>query len=171
MKILKTITIDKPIDDVWKVLAEDFDQAGVWMSGVYHSKKLIQTAKDPKAPMAGRVCDFSAKENAFYADEYINNFDEKNHILDFTVYPKNGPAFLPVNSSDIHVTLKEENGHTQVNWEVTPHLKPFGVLLSPLLKVGLGQFFGNLLREMKFYTETGEIAPSKHKYNKKVGLE
>ena len=166
MKIIKTITIDKSIDDVWKVLAEDFDQAEVWMSGVYHSKKLIQT--DPK--ITGRVCNFDNKENPFYADEVISKFDRKNHVLDFTVYPKNAPALLPIKSSDIHVTLKETSpNHTLLTWESTPHLKPYGVLLSPLLKVGIGKLYSGILDEMKFYTENGQISESKKRYNKKVG--
>ncbi|MEO0973599.1 MAG: SRPBCC family protein, partial [Pseudomonadota bacterium] len=56
MKIIKTITINAPIDTVWKAIATEYEHAGRWSSAVYASTALTGQAVGD-APVQGRVCE------------------------------------------------------------------------------------------------------------------
>ena len=60
MKINHEIEIDRPIDQVWDVLANQFADAYKWIASVPKSYELKEEAIDG-APVAGRMCELSAK--------------------------------------------------------------------------------------------------------------
>ncbi|TQV89530.1 SRPBCC family protein [Aliikangiella coralliicola] len=155
MKITKTIVIDKPASDVWKVVGEDFDQAYQWMSPVIHSHAIEKQHQSNNAPMKGRICEFSDKPNGVYAEEFITNYDEKEKTINFDVIPKNTPALMPIRKNQIQISVKALGpNQSEVIWTSVPDIKTFGILLSPLLKMGLGNFFTKILGELKTFTES-----------------
>ena len=82
IQIQRKIIVNKPIDDVWKVLFDGFTDVGKWVTGVYKSR--------PGTEEEGydRVCTtFTGK---LY--ETILNKDEKNHT--FEVDAKGLPFFV-----------------------------------------------------------------------------
>jgi hypothetical protein len=46
--------------------------------------------------------------------------------------------------------------------------KPFGYLLWPLLRIGFGNFVGDIMGKLKFYVENGTPHPRKIKAMKKL---
>ena len=81
MKFTLETSINKPIEDVWKIWAVEFDKAQDWIATVPKSHKIDEGELVDGAPMPGRICQLSNKENGLYADERITLFDEKNHKM------------------------------------------------------------------------------------------
>lgn len=153
MKIVKYEDIQAPADKVWQVLAHDFDRISQWMSQVKHSRAI--PASDGEAPMAGRICQFSDKPGGAYAEEKFVSYSEKDRSYTLEVVPKNMPAILPLrkNIARFKVTsLSERN--SRVTMISHPDIKAHGYLLYPLLKLGLGSSFSQLLKELKQYCES-----------------
>ena len=151
MNISRTIEIEKPAADVWRVLADDFDQINQWMSGVVKSYE-SDGASAVGAPSSGRVCHFDTKENGFRALETITKFDAENHLLEFVFYPQNGPSALPIIKNNISAKVNElGSNRAQVIWNASPDLKLHGKIMSPLLKMGLQPFLVFVLKYINTY--------------------
>ena len=158
MKIIKSVRIDKPSADVWQVVGEEFDQAYVWMSFVKHSFAIDNPKMPSTSPMGGRVCRFGETENSAYAEEEIINYDPVSRTISFIVYPKNTPALLPVRSNEVSIQVKSINpNQCEVIWTSSPDIKALGLILSPLLKFGLGKSFQIILKELKAYSENRDF--------------
>ena len=160
MKLVKSTIINQPVDTIWTIAAENFSQAGQWMSGVVHTQSTEQ----------GRVCQIQNKPDGLTAVENITRFDRDNHVLQFEVFPKakKGPG-LPVVKNTITVTLEPQGNQTKVIWHSKVELKLLGKLLSPLLRLGLGKFFTDVLDDLKVFAETGAPSERKLAFHKKVG--
>ena len=155
MKITKSIIVNQPSELVWKVVAEEFDQAHLWMGPVKKSYAFDEGHHNTSAPVAGRVCELGSGPKGLKAEEVITQYNEKEQYLVFDVVPKNAPGLLPVNKNTVKMSvLNLGNGQSKVLWESTPDLKIMGKLLSPVLKIGLGKAFSDILKDLKHYCES-----------------
>ena len=57
MKIQKSTIINASVDDVWAVVAHDFEKVGLWSSAVVSSGVNPDAAAPEGATVGGRVCD------------------------------------------------------------------------------------------------------------------
>ena len=154
MKILNTKDINQPIENVWKIVAQEFDQAHLWMSPVKHSYATVTHKKIDQAPHSGRVCELSSKPNGLYADEKITYYNESEKVLKFEVEPKNTPFGFPVVKNAVEVKLMQIGKEkTRVEWVSRPVLKKPAYLISPILKFGLKKSFDGLLNDLKKYAQ------------------
>lgn len=154
MKITKSVQINQPASHVWSIVAEQFDQAHLWMAPVKHSYAYEEGAPKTSAPVAGRVCELGNGPKGLLAEEVITDYNEKAQYLVFDVVPKNAPALLPLNKNTVKMTVVDlGSNQSKVLWESTPDLKMMGKLLSPVLKLGLGKAFGDILKDLKKYCE------------------
>jgi len=170
MKLSRTVTIHKPVSQVWQVAAEDFANAYKWMSGVVHSYENPASGKSDTS-LGGRICNLENKKEPFHAVENIVKFDGKRHILAIDVFPvkKSGPG-IPIIKNHVVLSMKANpDGSTQVYWDCQLELKLMGKFLYPLLKLGLNKTFDGVLNDLKVYVETGQVSESKRKYDKKIG--
>ncbi|WDE05447.1 SRPBCC family protein [Thalassomonas viridans] len=171
MKISRTVTIKKPVNQVWQVAAEDFANAYKWMTGVVHSYE-NSAPKKTDSPVAGRICNLeNKKEDPFHAVENILRFDGNRHILEFEIFPvkKSGPG-IPIIKNHVVLSLSaNQDGSTQVYWNCNVELKLLGKLLYPLLKLGLNKGFDGVLNDLKVYLETGRVSAKKQKFDEKIG--
>lgn len=160
MRITKKIRIEKPASEVWKILATDFDKAGDWMSVVKKSYVKEGDHEVIDAPMSGRVCELSAQPNGLRAYETITDFDEDNRSMSVDIVPANTPKLFPITKNTLCVSVMSI-GHSssRVIWSVEPQLKSYARLMAPLVKLGLGKAFMDVLEELKFYAETGKPHP------------
>lgn len=151
IQIERTITVNKPIKDVWKAVFEDFTEVGSWVTGVYASRP------GTKEENYDRVCDtFTGK---LY--ENITHKDEKNHS--FEVDAKGLPFFV-----------KEFTGKWQLN-KLTPtsteatitlilHLKGIiGAIMQTPMKSKLNAGLNELSNDLTTFVETGKISNTKKK--------
>ncbi|KZN35101.1 SRPBCC family protein [Pseudoalteromonas luteoviolacea] len=162
MNVHNKLTINSPVEQVWKIIAEDFANAYKWMSGVVHSYEINHGLKG-ETPVAGRVCNLESHENPFHAVENILRYDEAEHTLVFEVIPvkERGPK-LPIVKNKVTIKLTQaKDGSTQIHWHSHVTLKLVGKLLYPVLKLGLYKAFSNILQDLKVFVETGY--PSKRK--------
>jgi len=81
MEFKREIIIDRPINEVWEVLGNQFGDAYKWASGLMHSEALGA----PK--IEGAVCNNRACEVKGFGKirEVIRKFDAKNYVLQYEV--------------------------------------------------------------------------------------
>ncbi|WP_281559114.1 SRPBCC family protein [Thalassomonas sp. RHCl1] len=170
MKLNRTVIINKPVNKVWQVAAEDFANAYKWMTGVVHSYE-TPAAKQAGDALPGRICYLENKENPFHAVENILSFDADNHRLEFEIFPvKTSGGDIPIIKNHVVMQFKSTpDGGTQVFWDCNVELKLLGKILYPLLKLGLNKGFDGILNDLKVYVETGQVSAKKKKFDKKIG--
>ena len=166
MKVRNSIIIDSNIEEVWRILAVEFDRAGDWMSFVPNSYAIETGYMAEEAPMVGRVCEFTPEATGARADERITTFDPENKLLVFEVVPIDAP--MPVHKNTISVKLFDlGHNETEVQWDSDLDLKSLGYVMYPMVKVMVKKTFNKILEELKVYTETGEPHPRKLKATEK----
>ena len=165
MKTVNKITVDTPVDDIWKILVDDFAKSGLWMTQVKHS---YEADNEVSEGLASRICELSVDPNGLSAHESITALDRENGILEFEVVPR-GDSKLPVTKNLVRVTMTPEGeNQTRVVWESSPELKPIGKVLMPLIKFGITRSFAQVLEELKYYAENKKPHPRKVKSIEKV---
>ena len=150
MKIEAVTQIDRPIEDVWALVADDFTSIQRWSASVFTSDPIEAAEADGSAPVAGRYCTFTEDPKGFGAREVIRKYDKANHRLEFDVVPVNAPAAVPLKQNHVVLTLEALGpSTTRVRWVATPELKAHGYLMYPMVKLGLGKAFRGILKELK----------------------
>jgi len=159
MKITKSIIINKPANDVWKIVAHDFDLAHMWMGPVPHSYDLGKGCSDIGAPMEGRICQLSKNPDGAKAKEVITEYSEEDKTLTFDITPINVPEIVPVKRNRIKMSVVEKGPNkTEVVWIASPQLKFFAYPFYPLLRFALPMAFGKLLKGLKTFAEAPSAA-------------
>ncbi len=162
MKISKRVTIKKPAEDVWAVLGEDFVNISKWASSVNHSVEL-KGKPTTEAPVCGRVCELGSGTKSAVLNEKIISFDSQNRNFTLEVKP-DADSKMPIVKSISKFSVKKlSNSSCEVSCNANITLKPFALLMLPLLKMGFGKNFGELLEELQFYVENGTVHPRKAK--------
>ena len=145
-------------------MAHDFEKADTWMAAVPKSYHKTDGTKIADAPMIGRVCEFTTKSNGLFADETILAYDEANQSMTVEVVPKNTPKVFPIQKNIVIMSVNSlGQNQSEVVWVSKPILKRYTGFLSPVLKMGLGKGFGEILEELKYFAEEGKPHPRKVK--------
>ncbi|WDE05837.1 SRPBCC family protein [Thalassomonas viridans] len=159
MNITKLVKIDRSAEDVWRAVAEQFDQVYKWMGIVQHSYKVEGEQPVEGAPVAGRVCEFTDKPNGLKAEEKILSYSAEEMRFDFDVVPVNAPKVFPVKKNIVTMSVRAlADNRAEVSWTSRIQLTPFGYLIYPLLKRGLSRNFGGIMLDLKNYLEQGSDA-------------
>ncbi len=154
MKITRTITIDKPAEDVWSLIAHQFDKAHLWMGPIPHSYKIGNGASATGAPIEGRICNLSSNPDGARAREVITEYSEQDKSLTFEVTSINVPAIVPLKKNVVQMSVRAlGTNKTEVVWVSRPQLKIFAYPFYPLLRLALAAAFGKLLKGLKDYSE------------------
>ncbi|MEM7157475.1 MAG: SRPBCC family protein [Myxococcota bacterium] len=155
MKVSVSTRINRPIDDVWALVADDFTSIQTWSESVITSNPLADAPSVDGSPLGGRYCTFTDDPEGFGAREQITKYDKKNYRLEFDVEPVNAPGAIPLRKNQVTLTLtKLGPTETEIEWVASPELKPHGYLMYPMLKVGLAKSFRGILAELKTYAES-----------------
>ena len=159
MKITKKVTINKPVEEVWKLIAHDFEKAHLWMDPIHHSYEIGRDASSIGAPMEGRICNLSKDPKGAKAREVITHYSEVDRSLTFEVTPINNPAIVPLKKNVVQMTVVPMGANqTEVVWVSRPQLKTPAYLVYPLLRLALPMAFGKLLSGLKTYLENPAAA-------------
>ncbi len=133
-----------------------------WVSSVNHSIEL-KGKSTTEAPACGRVCELGAGTKSATIDEKIISFNRKKKNFALEVTPQ-AASKMPIIKSISKFSIKNiGNSSCEVTCTANIALKPFAFLLLPLLKIGFGKNFGNLLEKLQYYTEKGTVHPRKTK--------
>lgn len=159
MKITKAITINKSVEQVWDLIAHQFDKAHLWMGPIPHSRALGPGNSLVGAPMQGRICDLDSNPKGAKVKETITHYSERDKTLAFEVLPINNPAIIPIKQNKVRMTVRAiGKTKTEVVWIASPELKPLARFFNPLLKPLFSIAFSKLLQGLKDYIEN-EMPP------------
>jgi hypothetical protein len=144
-----TVTINRPVNEVWNVVYTKFTKVGDWATGVF-SSRLGKTEEN-----ADRVCDTFT--GVLY--EKIISKDEKNHVMH--VEAKGLPFF--VKSMIGGYKLREISpSNTHVTFFVKIKTMPFiGTIMEIPMRMQLNKALSVTLNDLKTYVETGKISSKK----------
>jgi hypothetical protein len=155
MKIVRKFIIDASAGKVWKIFAHDFDNAYKWMASIPKSYGKDIGKKFDGAKTSGRICELDKKENGMKASEQFLSYDEEAKFCTVEIRFINAPKMIPIRRNVLDFAVRDiGNGQSEVDWVLTPDLKPFGYLMYPLIKGGLVIFMNQIIEELQFYVET-----------------
>ncbi|MCO7187553.1 MULTISPECIES: SRPBCC family protein [unclassified Pseudoalteromonas] len=158
MKITKSIIINKSAEQVWELVAHQFDKAHLWMGPIPHSEALGKGSSRLGAPMEGRVCNLSDNPNGAKVKEVITEFNETDKTIAFNVLPVNNPAIVPIRQNHVMMSVQPiGKNQSKVIWIASPQLKWFAYLFYPLLRLVFPVAFGKLLAGLKRYAEANLV--------------
>ncbi len=156
MNIKKEIFVNKPVSEVWEVLGNQFGEAYKWATGLYHSKG-SGLPKIDGAACNIRECDTQQGK----IKEELRVFDPDNHILEYEVV-EGFPFFvrLGVNNWKLEPTGSETLVSIDFNLETKGLV---GSIMGPIMKIQMNKIITNVLKDFKYYVETGIPSPEKEK--------
>ncbi|MEM8856755.1 MAG: SRPBCC family protein [Chloroflexota bacterium] len=143
--------INKPIDEVWKFIVEEFHNSHEWATGTPSCRK-GEASED-----FDRVCD---TESGRLMDT-ITNIDDENHILQFSV------TGLPFFVRSVVATWRlNKVSDTQAEIVMGPRIEVMpviGTLMQIPMKISLEKLYPGLLDDLATYIETGKPSARKQK--------
>lgn len=162
MKLPNSMVVNKPADQIWELLGNDFVDVAKWMAAIPRSVEKTEGTSLPGAPAVGRLSFMIQKFNGAYQDETITKYDDATRSLSMYATIEGFPSFAPVRgySSDVSVTPIDENSST-VSWNSVADLRLLGYLTYPAMKKTMNAGFIRNLEEIKHYMETGQPHPRK----------
>jgi len=154
VKIVSETVINKPIQNVWDVLGNQFGEAHKWTSILHHSEGQGKTISDQVCE--SRACDIKGMGRV---SEKIRTFDSKNYILKYEVVE--GFPFFVKNGFNTW-QLKQDGNSTRVIMNAEIETKGImGMMMSPMMKMQMTGMMGKFVEELKYYVENGKPHPRK----------
>ena len=154
MRIIKELSIAKPVEEVWEVLGNQFGEIDNWASIISHSEVSGQ-AKLPGVNYSIR----STKTTQGDTQQELTGFNPDKHEISYKSI-SGTPAIIKQVSA--HWSLKKEGeNNTQLMLDFTAEMKGLGFILAPIAKIKLGKVGDVLLDDFKYYVENGKPHPRK----------
>lgn len=173
MKFTKKRTVTASADKVWRVFADEFDDAYKWMASIPHSYGQPNGEQFDGAESAGRVCELNGDSKGLKASEKFLAYDQAAKTCTVRVDFLNTPVVFPVQYNTVNFSVVELGAdESEVTWEFHSEIKTWAYLIWPLVRIGFGVFIGQIMDELKFYVENDAPHPRKIQAMSKVkGLE
>jgi len=143
--------INKPIDEVWKFVIEEFPNGHKWAYG---------TTSCRKGTVSEDFDRVSETETGRLMDK-ITKIDNENHLLKFSV--KGLPFFV---SSVVSTWKLNKISNTQTEIILGPRIEVMpviGTIMQIPMKAALIKLYPDLLDDLAIYIETGKASPRKQK--------
>jgi len=117
------------------------------------------------------VCELDSGPGGIKASEKFLAYSEEDQTCTVRVDFLGTPKLFPVDHNEVDFSVERlGDGQSEVTWRFRSTLKPWGLLIWPLIRVGFGIFIGQILDELKFYVENDRPHPRKVKALKKTPL-
>ncbi len=146
-------TINKPIDEVWKFVVQDFNIGcgHLWATGVTNCRK-GEAHED-----FDRICE---TESGKLMDT-ITTMDHEKHLVEFSV--KGLPFFVRSATSSWKLN-KVNDSQTELIIKPRIQVKPgIGTIAQFPMKIALKKLYPKILSDLSIYVETGSPSPRKQK--------
>ena len=154
MKIIKEITINKSVNEVWEVLGNQFDKIDKWASIISHSE-VSGDSKFPGVDYSIR----STKTTQGDTQQELTSFNAEQHTLSYKSISGTPPIIKEVNA---HWSLADGGkNNTNLVLDFSAEMKGLGHILVPIVKKKLGNLGDLILDDFKFYVENGKPHPRK----------
>lgn len=149
LDIKATRRIDKPIEEVWRFVVDEFTNNHEWAFGT-SSCRAGTAAED-----FDRICH---TESGTLKDT-ITKVDDDNHVLEFSV------TGLPFFVQSVVATWSLESvSETETDITIGPRIETMpliGNLMEIPMKKALNKLYPELLNDMAIFVETGQPSPRK----------
>ena len=144
-------TLNKPANEVWKFIIDDFYVSDRWASGVKSCRK-----GTPDEPF-DRICE---TESGVLMDT-ITKMDDTNHILEFSV--KGLPFFVKNVVSTWTVQQISENQSTLTLGPKIQFKPGIGTIMQFPMKIIFKKLYPGIIHDLTTFIETGKPSESKVK--------
>jgi len=156
MKIIKKLTINKPIEQVWDVLGNQFGEIDKWASLISHS------AMSGESNMSGISHSIRSTETTSGpTKQELTVFNPDKHTIAYKAIAGTPVFFKSVNAE--WSLVKKGDSITGLTLDFEVKFKGLGILLTPVVKRKLGKVGDEILDDFKFYVENGTPHPRKLK--------
>ncbi len=158
MRVSRSIDIDAPIDQAWRIAAHDFDQISRWASLVSSSSAAQGSAPGPGGPeMTGRVCQtrFGASSETFTA------YDEQARTFTYAAEAEGQPGFI---QEAFNTWALEPTGRQSCRLTMTIDMRlnrGFNTIMKLPMTVQMRRLLDLNLEELRYFIETGLPHPRK----------
>lgn len=161
MHITRQATINAPAEDVWTVVAHEFDRIGLWATAVPASREATDPASPVGCPVGGRTCR-TAMGMFPEVQERIVAYDEAGRTL--TYEPVRGmPGFVASARSTWRVVAIDDR-RSRVSFAATVTTSGItGQLLGLAIRVQMGRAGARVLNDLRHYVEHGQPSPRKQR--------
>tara|TARA_B110000211_G_C13878799_1_gene464224 strand:- start:21 stop:500 length:480 start_codon:yes stop_codon:yes gene_type:complete len=146
MKIIKQLTINKPIEDVWEVLGNQFGAIDIWASLIEKSE-MSGESKFPGISNSIR----STETTSGPTKQELTAFNPTEHVIAYKAIAGT-PGFFKSVHAEWSLVKKDDNT-TGLKLDFEVKFKGLGVLLTPVVKLKLGKVGDVLLDDFQFYVE------------------
>jgi hypothetical protein len=143
--------INKPIEDVWKFVVEEFPNADKWATGASNCRK------GDESEDFDRICD---TDTGTLMDK-ITKIDEDTHLFQFSVTGM--PFFV---RSVVSTWKLDKISDTETEIVLGPRIEVMpiiGTIMQIPMKMALDKLYPELLNDMAVYVETGRPSARKQK--------
>jgi len=154
MKIVKKLEINKPIDQVWDVLGNQFADIYKW-SSLIESSEVSGNPTFPGVSFSIR----STLTTAGPTKQELTSFNPAQHNLSYKAIAGTPFFFKSVNAKWSLAKAGADSTNLVLDFEVK--FKGLFFLLTPLVKLKLGKVGAELLDDFKYYVENGKALARK----------
>ena len=154
MRIIKELSVAKPIEEVWEVLGNQFGKIDNWASIISHSE-VSGSSKIPGVDYSIR----STKTTSGDTQQELTGFNPDQHTISYKSISGTPPIIKQVHA---HWSLtKKDANNTHLVLDFVAEMKGLGFILAPVAKIKLGKVGDVLLDDLKYYVENGQPHPRK----------
>lgn len=153
MDVLKSIIINKPLGDVWKLIAEDFGSLQEWRSGVVEIECHTDgKVKGPKGTITGRT--ITSHDGSKVVETFLQ-YSEENHSF---IYQVDGLPDFVTSCTNIWSLEYISDTETKLTFNLKGTFNWFpGILMQPFFTfVSAPKILTEMGEEAKVYLETGK---------------
>lgn len=149
MRIIRKLSIAKPVEEVWEVLGNQFGKIDNWASIISHSE-----VSGPSKLSGVDYSIRSTKTTQGDTQQELTGFDPDNYSISYKSISGTPPIIKQV---EAHWVLKENGTNkTELVLDFKAQMKGLGFLIAPLAKIKLGKIGDVLLDDFKYYVENGK---------------
>ncbi|MEW7292411.1 SRPBCC family protein [Aquimarina sp. 2304DJ70-9] len=156
ISLKKSIQINIPRKELWRITALDFGNVHKWISGVNASEGKGKGING--APCNERVCQPSYKGFSKTSEQLIE-FDPENYRFKYQIVKGMPKMVIRATNTWTH---EVKNKGTEIAMEVEMVTKGvMGLLMKGMMKKNMNKILTEALEELKVYAETGDTHPRK----------
>jgi hypothetical protein len=161
MQITKQAIINAPAEDVWRVVAHEFDRIGLWASAVPASHEATAAAAPTGCPVGARTCQTTMRMFP-EVEERIIAYDEAGRTL--TYEPVRGLPGFVANARTTWQVAAIDDRCSQVSFTATVTTRGIArPLMALAMRVQMRRAGMHALDDLCHYVEHGKPSPRKQR--------
>lgn len=163
VRIEKDFVIDAPVDRIWEILADEFEEVGSWASGLTSSGPNPKAQRLDDGTAGGRVCEIPGFG---FTDERVVDYRPDERQLAYSVDAEKIPGFVQniTNRWTLrpHGTAPGSSTHVSMRFSADV-FGPLGALMKPMMRRKFDKTLSAAEADLRAYAETGRVSPAKAK--------